>query len=138
MARKVAGPAILLVIATLLAMGGSADAQEIRQQRIPRTQPGDASTEVLVRCFVPYCSKCNSFNPYLCAACNVGYQLTGAFSCNSCAPGYEQNLEERTFVCVQCAPGFTSDGGVGVDSQCYPITDTVARRLFGSDDELWA
>jgi hypothetical protein len=85
--QKVAGLTLTLVLAMLLMMSGSADAQGARQQRIPRNQPGGANPELLVRCFVPSCAKCNGFNPYLCAQCNVGYQLTGAFSCNSCAPG---------------------------------------------------
>lgn len=137
--QNVAGLTLTLVLATLLMMSGSADAQGARQQRISRPQPGGANPELLVRCFVPNCGKCNGFNPYLCAQCNVGYQLTGAFSCNSCAPGYEQNLEERTFVCVACGPGFTSPGGTGEASQCTPITATAARRLFGADEQdLWA
>jgi hypothetical protein len=138
MSRKMAWVAIALFLATLLIMGGFADAQATdRQQRISRN-PG-TSPAILVRCFVPNCGKCNNFNPYLCAACNVGYQLTGAFSCNSCAPGFEQNFEVQTFTCSACPAGQTSPGGTGEGSQCVPITASAARRLFAADEEdLWA
>jgi hypothetical protein len=148
MAPKAVGLATALVLATLLVMGGTVEAQGTRQQRVPRPprgppgppgQPG-ANPQILVRCFVPSCSKCNNFNPYLCAECGAGYQLTASFACNSCAPNYEQNLEERSFVCQACPQGTTSPGGTGGGSQCVPITaTTAARRLFGADeDDLWA
>jgi hypothetical protein len=160
MSLKVPGAAIALALATLLVMGGSAEAQgTIRQQRLSRNPggggpPGNSppgppgppgpppgtNPAILVRCFVPNCGKCNNFNPYLCAQCNGGYQLTGAFACNSCAPGFEQNLDSQTFTCSGCPAGFTSNGGVGEASQCYRITATTARRLFesGAEEDLWA
>lgn len=127
----------LVVIAVLLSTSGTADAQQ--RQRIARTPPG-ASPEFVIRCFVPNCGKCNTFNPYLCAECNVGYQLSAGFVCRSCQPGYEQNLDVQTFTCSKCPPGFTSNGGSGEASQCFPITATQARRLFQSDaaEDLWA
>jgi hypothetical protein len=163
MIPKAARVAIALVLATLLVMGAPADAQGTtrRTSRISRNpggggSPGNSppgppgppgpqgvprgtSPAIVIRCFVPNCGKCNNFNPYLCAQCNVGYQLTGAFACNSCAPGYEQNLEVQTFTCSACPPGTTSPGGTGGASQCVLITATAGRRLFEADDEnLWA
>lgn len=155
MSVKVHGAAIALVLATLLLSGSGAEAQG-RPQRPPgnpgnspprppgpprpRGPPEGSNPGLLRRCFVPNCGTCNNFNPYLCAQCNGGYQLTGGFSCNSCAPGNEQNLEVQTFTCSGCPAGTTSPGGTGQGSQCVPITATSARRLFGADSEedLWA
>jgi hypothetical protein len=75
----------------------------------------------LVRCFVPNCASCNTFNPYLCATCDgsAGYALDPpTLACGLCLPNFEQNLEERTFTCVACPPGVSSPGGKGEASQC--------------------
>jgi hypothetical protein len=142
MAFKAPGAALALVLAILLATGGSADAQGTNQRtsRISRNPGGGTNPAILVRCFVPNCGRCNNFNPYLCAQCNVGYQLTGAFSCNSCAPGFFQNLEVQTFTCSACPSGTTSPGGTGEGSQCVPITTALGRRLLAADaeEDLWA
>lgn len=121
--------AVLLVAAIALALGGSADAQRAS----PSTNPA-----IVIRCFVPNCGKCNTFNPYICTQCNTGYQLSAGFACRSCQPGYEQNLDVQSFTCTKCQDGFTSNGGVGEASQCYKITATSGRRLFDADEDLWA
>jgi hypothetical protein len=92
----------------------------------------------VVQCFVPYCTRCQTYNPYLCAACGTGYQLTASFGCQSCARNYEQNLDVQTFQCVPCPDGYTSNGGVGAASQCEPITTSTGRRLFADLDDAWA
>ena len=143
MAFKASGAAVALAFAIILVIGlGSADAQGATQRtsRISRNPGGGTNPALLLRCFVPNCGKCNNFNPYLCAQCNVGYQLTGAFSCNSCAPNYEQNLEVQTFTCSACPGGTSSPGGTGEGSQCTPITANAGRRLFAADadEDLWA
>lgn len=90
----------------------------------------------VVRCFAANCARCQSYNPYLCAVCQTGYQVTAAFGCRSCAVGFEQNLDVQTFQCVPCQPGYTSKGGVGEASQCEEITVTSGRRLF--PEQAWA
>jgi len=111
-----------------------------RTSRISRNSGGGTNPAIVRRNFVPNRGQANAFNPYLCAQCKVGYQLTDAFSCNSCAPGFEQNIEVQTFTCSACPPGTTSPGGVGGGSQCVAITATAARRLFADDEaeDLWA
>lgn len=111
-----------------------------RTSRISRKSGGGTNPAIVRRNFVPKCGQANALNPYLCAQCKVGYQLTDAFSCNSCAPGFEQNIEVQTFTCSACPPGTTSPGGVGGGLQCVAITATAARRLFADDEaeDLWA
>jgi hypothetical protein len=148
--------AALLFLVLVAAAPSSADAQMTRLQRSRGSQVGSANANananpiavsrrnatpaVLVRCFAANCAKCNNFNPYVCAQCNPGYQLTAAFSCNSCAPGYEQNLDVQTFTCTACPSGYWSNGGTGQASQCYKLTTTSGRRLFeqADVDDLWA
>lgn len=103
--------ATFLVLATWLGCSGSATAQRTSRQSIA----------AINRCLAPNCNACDSVNPYFCAECKAGHALTPAFSCNSCSPGYAQNLEERTITCVQCPLGTTSTGGVGEASQCVPL-----------------
>jgi hypothetical protein len=146
----------VLIIALMLATCGVAQAQTSRQrppvntrprvnQQRQTRQPGAnlpapaaVRTGTITRCFVPNCPRCNNFNPYFCAECGGGYALTSSFSCSSCAPGFEQNLDVQTFTCSACPPGTTSNGGTGAGSQCQPITTTTGRRLFSAEDDIWA
>jgi hypothetical protein len=137
-------PALLMLIVLLAISPVTTRAQ---QRPSPTTriggQPtasaaGRASPNVVAACFVRNCLTCNSRNSYLCTRCLEGYVLTASLNCNSCAPGYEQNLDERTFVCVKCPPGFTSPGGTGEASQCVPISVTTGRRLFGEEGDMWS
>lgn len=135
-ARSRLASALLLVAATLLAAVGSADAQVSRpgENNNQRQQP-----QLVVRCFVANCDKCNTFNPYICVQCKVGYQQSAGLACRSCARGYEQNLDVQTFTCSKCPAGTDSPGGTGEASQCKPISVTSGRRLFeASDEDLWA
>jgi hypothetical protein len=133
---------LLVVVAAVLLMSGPVDAQ--RQARIARnpggpiSNPGNGQPQFVIRCFVANCGQCNTFNPYICAQCNVGYQLSAGYACRSCQPGFEQNLDVQTFTCTKCPDGYTSNGGSGDASQCYKITATVARRLFEADEDMWA
>jgi hypothetical protein len=133
----------VLLIASVLATCGFAEAQTTagRTRQAGANLPASASVRPasVTRCFVANCSRCNSFNPYFCAECGLGYALTSGFSCTSCAPGFEQNLDVQTFTCSACPAGTTSPGGTGQESQCEPIpTVTTGRRLFGAEDDLWA
>lgn len=107
---------------------------------IPVISAQRAGPSATAACFVRNCQTCNARNSYLCTRCNAGYVLTASLNCNSCAAGYEQNLDERTFVCSKCPPGFTSPGGTGEASQCQPDPPTASRgrRLFESEDDVWA
>lgn len=140
-----------MLLLVLAAGAPSADAQTPRQQNVPRSPTGTANAQqnpasrrnnpaLTVRCFVANCPRCNAFNPYICAQCATGYQLTAALACNSCARGYEQNLDAQTFTCSACPAGFDSPGGTGEASQCSAITTTSGRRLFERTDaeDLWA
>lgn len=98
-----------------------------------------ARPNILVSCFVRNCGTCSRRNPYVCTVCGTGYALTASSACNSCAPGYEQNLDAQSFSCSKCPEGTTSPGGTGLASECTVISVTLGRRLFENTYyDIWA
>lgn len=126
MGLKKAALLLAIFVSAAAALAGSAQAQ--------RPRAG------VISCFVKNCVACSARNPYACAKCGTGYQSSGGGGCNSCAPNYEQNLDERTFVCSECPPGTSSPGGTGAASECKAVSVSVGRRLFGDAEEesMWA
>lgn len=120
-------PLLLITVLTAAIFVGRVDAQ---------ARPNAINT-----CFVRNCpaGNCSIRNPYVCLRCATGYALTSASGCNSCAPGYEQNLDAQSFLCSKCPEGTTSPGGTGLASECKQISVTTGRRLFEDTyDEMWA
>jgi hypothetical protein len=125
--------ALVLVFVFVLVMQKPVDAQP-SSSRNPGGNSGPPA-----RCFVRNCVTCDAMVPTTCVQCKNGYQLTGpSNTCDSCQPGWEQNLKAGQFVCTKCPTGSASVGGTGEESLCYRITATTARRLFQADEDQWA